>query len=122
MFKILDDTENGIVRIDFVGQVGPADYQISVPEFEKIIETRKPLRLLFDWTRFSGWNEDADSQKFFMRTRHQGDFERIAIVGEHKWRSAVTEIDEILDAEVRLFDVGDAGKAMRWLRNNCGPP
>ena len=122
MFEIFDDTENGIVRIDFVGQVGPADYQISGPEFEKIIKTRKPLRLLFDWTRFSGWSEDADSQKFFIRTRHQGDFERIAIVGEHKWRSAVTEFDGLLDAEVRLFDVGDAGKAMRWLRNNCGPP
>ncbi len=36
MFEILDDTENGIVRVAFVGEIGPTDYEVSAPAFEKI--------------------------------------------------------------------------------------
>ncbi len=82
--EILDDTENGIVRGAFVGQIQPTDCEVSAPTFEKIFETRKPLRLLLDWTRFSGWSQESESQAFFFRIRHRGDIERIAIVGESK--------------------------------------
>lgn len=29
MFEILDDTENGIVRVAFVGEIQPTDYEVS---------------------------------------------------------------------------------------------
>ena len=121
MIKILDDTENDIVNVVFDGQIGLKDYEISGPIIEKVIKARKPVRLLLDWTSFSGWSEESESQAFFFRTGHQGDFERVAIIGEHKWRSVATEFDAILDAEVRFFDTRDAGEAMRWLRDTCGP-
>ncbi len=50
--EILDDTENGIVRVALVGEIQPTDCEVSTPTFEKIFETRKPLRLLLDCTRF----------------------------------------------------------------------
>ena len=118
MFEILDDTENGIVRVAFVGEIQPTDYEISTPIFEKIIKTRKPLRLLLDWTRFSGWSQESESQAFLFRIRHRSDIERIAAVGESKWRSAATEIDTIVDADVRLYDTRNEDEAMRWLRND----
>jgi hypothetical protein len=118
MFEILDDTENGIVRVAFVGEIGPTDYEVSGPTFEKIIKTRKPLRLLLDWTRFSGWSQEAESQAFFFRIGHSRDMERVAIVGERKWRSAATEFDTIIDAEVRLYDTRSEDEAVRWLRSD----
>jgi hypothetical protein len=116
MFEILDDTENGIVRVACVGEIQPTDYEVSGPTFEKIIKTRQPLRLLLDWTRFSGWSQESESQAFWYRIRHRGDMERVAIVGERKWRSAATELDTIVDAEVRLYDTRSEDEAVRWLR------
>jgi hypothetical protein len=118
MFEVLDDTENGIVRVAFIGEIQPTDYEVSTPAFEKIIKTRKPLRLLLDWTRLSGWNQKSESQAFFFRIRYRGDIERIAIIGERKWRSAATDFETIVDAEIRLYDTRNEDEAMRWLRND----
>ncbi len=117
MFEILDDTENGIVRVAYVGEIQATDYDVSGPTFEKIAKTRQPLRLLFDWTRFSGWSEESESRAFWFRIRHRGGMERIAIIGERKWRSAATELDTIVDAEVRLYDTRSEDEAVRWLRD-----
>jgi len=121
MFEILDDTENDIVRVAFVGEIQPTDYEVIDPIFEKIIKTRQPLRLLFDWTRFSGWSQESESQGFWYRKQHRGDMERIAVVGERKWYSAVTELDTIVDAEVRLYDTRSEDEAVRWLRDDWKP-
>lgn len=118
MFEIIDDKENGIVRVAFVGEIGPTDYEASGPTFEMIVETQKPLRLLLDWNRFSGWNQESESQAFWFRIEHRGDIERIAIVGERKWRSAANEFDTIVDAEVRLYDTRSEDEAVRWLRKD----
>ena len=118
MFEILDDTENCIVRVAFVGEIQPTDYEISSPTFEKIIKAQKPLRLLLDWTRLLGWSHASESQTFWFRLRHRGDIDRVAIVGEGKWRSAATEFDTIVDAEVRLYDTRSEDEAVRWLRND----
>ncbi len=117
MFEILDDTENGIVRVACVGEIQPTDYEVSGPTFEKIIKTRQPLRLLLDWTRFSGWSEESESRAFWFRIRHRGNMERVAIVGERKWRSAAAELDSIVDAEVRMYDTRSEDEAVRWLRD-----
>ena len=121
MFEILDDTENGIVRVAYVGEIQPTDYEVIDPIFEKIIKTRQPLRLLFDWTRFSGWSQESESQGFWYRIQHRGDIERIAVVGEPKWHSAVTEFDNIVDAEVRSYDTRSEDEAVRWLRDDWKP-
>ncbi len=63
-------------------------------------------------------SQESESQAFLFRIRHRGDIERIAIVGESKWRSAATEIGTIVDAEVRLYDTRSEDEAMRWLRND----
>ncbi len=117
MFEILDDTENGIVRVAYVGEIQPTDYDVSGPALEKIIKKRQPLRLLLDWTRFSGWSEASESRAFWFRIRHRGAMERVAIVGEPKWRSAAAEFDTIVDAEVRLYDTRSEDEAVRWLRD-----
>ena len=117
MFEILDDTENGIVRVAYVGEIQTTDYDVSGPIFEKIAKMRQPLRLLLDWTRFSGWSEESESRSFWFRIRHRGAMERVAIVGESKWRSAAAEFDTIVDAEVRLYDTKSEDEAVRWLRD-----
>jgi hypothetical protein len=121
MLEIFDDTENGIVRLAYVGEIQPTDYEVLDPVFEKIIKTRQPLRLLVDWTRFSGWSQESESLAFWYRIRHRGDMERIAVVGEGKWHSAVTEFDTIVDAEVRLYDTRSEDEAVRWLRDDWKP-
>ena len=118
MFEILDDTENGIVRVACVGEIQLADYEVSLPAFEKIVKTRKPLRLLLDWTRLSGWSQESDSQTFFFRIEHRGDMERVAIVSERKWRSAASEFESLVNAEVRFYDTSSENEAVRWLRND----
>ena len=115
MFEILDNTENDIVRVAFVGEIQPTDFEVSGPTFEKIVNTRQPLRLLFDWTRFSGWSQESESQAFWFRKLHHDDFERVAILGDRKWRSAATDFDTIVDAEVRFFDTRSEDEAVRWL-------
>jgi hypothetical protein len=117
MFEIFDDTENGIIRVAFIGEIKPTDYEASVPTIEQIMERRKPIRLLFDWTRLSGWSEDSESQAFFYRKRLRGDIERVAIVGESKWRSAATEFEAIVETELRLYDTRSEDEAVLWLRN-----
>ena len=118
MFEILDDTENGIVRVACVGEIQPTDYEVSTPLFEKIIKTRKPIRLLLNWTRFSGWSQEAGSHAFWFRIGHRGDIDRVAIIGERKWLSAATEFETIVDAEVQLYDTRSEEEAVQWLRND----
>ena len=121
MFEILDDTENGIVRVACVGEIQPTDYEVLDPILQKMIEARQPIRLLLDWTRFLGWSQESESQKFWFRIRHRGEMDRIAVVGERKWHSAVTEVDTIVDAEVRLYDTRSEDEAVRWLRDDRKP-
>ncbi len=117
MFDIIDDTENGIVRVTCVGEIQSTDYGVSILPLENIIKTRQPIRLLLDWTRFSGWSEESESRSFWFRIRHRGAMERVAIVGESKWRSAATDFDTIVDAEVRLYDTRSEDEAVQWLRD-----
>ncbi len=115
MFDIFEDSEHGIIRVAFSEEIQPIDYEVSGPAFEKIIKSRKPFRVLFDWSRFLGWRQAAESQAFLFSVHHRSDFERTAFVGESKWRSEVAYFDRIVDGEVRLFDTKSEDEAMRWL-------
>ena len=91
MFEIRDDTENGIIRVAYIGEIKPTDFETIAPTLKKILKMRNLILLLLDWTRLSGWSDDSESQAFFIRKGLRGHIKRVAIVGESKWRSAATE-------------------------------
>ena len=118
MIEILDEPENGIVRVAFVGRIESTDYERSALILEKIMAARKPLRLLVDWTELLGWDAEAESQSFFFQMQHRRDIQRSSIIAPSRWRAAAADIERIVDAEFRFFDLEEAAEALPWLRSH----
>ena len=119
MIKILPETAGNVVGLRLVGEIGASDYEEMPPEFDIIVSNYAGVRIMLDWENLAGWTEEGESVRFFTRISYRKfDIERIAIVGEEKWRSEAGLMEEIVGCNVRLFDPADKEAAWRWLKND----
>jgi len=98
------------------------DYQRFAPRFEQALSRHKKIRVLFEMSRFHGWEARAlwDDIKFDMR--HFRDIERLAIVGEKKWQEWMAVFCRpFTTAEVRYFNHNDLNAARAWLAGKEEP-
>ena len=92
------------------------DYQQFVPEFERLIEKRGRIRVLFDMQDFHGWQAGALWEDIKFDVKHFRDIERVAIIGETKWEKwMATFCRPFTTAAIRYFDHSQADEARQWI-------
>jgi hypothetical protein len=78
---------------------------------------RGKIRLLILLERFEGWKRGDDWSDMHFYETHGASVERIAIVGEEKWRAdaQVFLLAGLRAAPVRFFGAGELEQARGWL-------
>ena len=116
MFKLMPINEDRVVGIKATGTLCDADYQSVAPDLEKLLARVAPVRVLLDWEDFEGWDEEAAAHAFHFRMSHRPDFQRVAVLGDHRCEKDANKLAEDLgEVPVRLFGVGERDKALAWL-------
>ena len=93
------------------------DFRQLAPQVEAIINKHGKIRLLIDGTRLEGWQDVSAFEAHAMFVKdHQASAERIAVIAPHEWQHWLIGMAKVfLHPEVRAFDRGQRGEAIRCL-------
>ncbi len=82
------------------------------------------ITLLFVLEQFQGWERDADWGDLEFYAAHDKDIEKIAIVGDEKWRDHGMAFAGagIRKAAVQFFPPAEDARARAWLLQGEGDP
>jgi len=114
--QLLQESPN-VFRMDISGTLNRSEVEQCEAQLSKEMEQGATVRLLVVLERFNGWSSDAWSDLgFYMK--HGNAIERIAIVGDEKWRSQALMFAnaDLRTAPVEFFSRGGLGIARAWLR------
>ncbi len=110
--------ENGgkLLTLEVSGKLEKADYELFVPEFERLIRQHGKLRVLIDMNDFHGWEVSALWEDTKFAVKHFSDIDRLAMAGEERWqRGMATFCKPFTKATVRYFEHVDVVEARKWL-------
>ena len=92
------------------------DYERIVPEIDSELEKRRPLRLLVEMRDFIGCSASAQWEESELESRFLHKIDRIAMVGESDWKSAMDLFRKTFTrAKVRFFSRQEADVAEDWI-------
>ena len=102
----------GNVEVKVTGKLTREDYEIFVPEMERLIKQHGKIRVLFDMHDFHGWEVAALWEDLKFDARHFKDIERLALVGEKAWEKGMAVFCRPFTmATIRYFDRSQVGEA-----------
>jgi len=119
---IARDLDGKVVTVTVSGRLGHESYEFLNPKIDEIVASEGKFRLVLDLAEFEGWTPRGawDDLKFGLK--RAGDVERVAVVGDHAWATAVAAMARPLTpAEVRHFSRRDLDAAQRWAREGLPP-
>jgi hypothetical protein len=117
--QIEDVADGKIVEVRVSGKLTTDEYKRFVPEFDRCVEKKGKIRLLFEMSQLRGWEAGAAWQDFKLSFKHFAHIERLAMVGEKKWQQLMSQLCRpFTTAEVRYFDHADIGVARKWLESD----
>jgi hypothetical protein len=81
------------------------------------------MRVLFEMCDFHGWDAGALWEEIKFDTRHFGDIERLACVGNRNWEKWLTEFCiPFTKAAIRYFGCAEEATARTWLAASDDSP
>jgi hypothetical protein len=105
-----------VFRLDVRGTLRKADLDLCQ---QRLIREagRSPVRLLFVLDGFEGWEPDASWNDLSFYVSHGDAIERIAIVGDERWRSQTLMFAgaDLRRAAVEFFPGNAVAEARGWL-------
>ena len=114
--KLFEENGGKLLAVHVSGKLTAADYELFVPEFERLVELHEKLRVLFDMADFHGWTAGALWEDTKFAYHHFHDITFLAVVGEKKWHKGMTTFCKpFTNAMVKYFDHADAEEARKWL-------
>ena len=112
----IETDDSGVVLIKASGGLSKADYERFVPEFERIVRARGPVRMVIEVDDFHGWELPGLWEDLKFDTTHEDDMGRVAIVGDRGWQEWGTRLSKpLFEAEMRYFNRDQAAAAGAWL-------
>ena len=110
------DTDN-IYRIEISGRLTAADFAVLQRSAGVQIEQAGKIRLLVVLTGFEGWAPGGNWRDLGFYVRHADNIERIAIVGDERWRSEALMFvgADLRQAPVSFFQTTEGSRAEAWL-------
>jgi len=121
MIETIETGSPTVVGLKLCGKLHDGDYKQFVPAMESILTTEGKVRLFIELEDFHGWDLHAawDDLKFSLK--HYSDFQRIAMVGDHKWEKWMASFCKpFTTAKVKYFDRSEVDAAWKWLENDEG--
>jgi len=110
------EMDGKILSIDLSGKLTKEDYQVFVPEFEKLIKKHGKLRVLITMDDFHGWEMAALWEDLKVDFKHWNDIERIAMVGDKAWQEGMSYFCKpFTTASVRYFGHHESERARQWI-------
>jgi glutathionylspermidine synthase len=112
----LTRNEGNLVTVRVSEKLTKGDYETLIPAWQRLLEEKGLLRMLFVMEDFHGWELGAAWDDFRFDVRRASEVERVAMVGEKRWQEWLAKIGEVFMPErVRYFDLADLAKAERWV-------
>ena len=106
-------------RLEISGVLLRAEFRQCEAELTSELDRVGSARLLFVLTAFEGWERHADWNDLAFYVKHGDAIERIAIVGDERWRSEALMFAgaDLRRAPVEYFEgsSSDDGAARAWL-------
>lgn len=117
MAVTLRHERDNIYRLDIGGVLRERDFDAVLQSAAAEIRRMGKIRLLVVFDQFEGWEKGADWRDLSFYVRHGDDIERIALVGDERWRSETLMFAaaDLRKAPVEFFSAADAGRARAWL-------
>lgn len=114
--ELSEETACKAVTMRVTGKLTKEDYELFIPELERLIKERGKIRILFDMHDFHGWDAGALWKDFKFDLKHFRDIERLAMIGEKAWEHGMAVFCRpFTTAKVRYFDRSNADDAKAWI-------
>jgi len=106
-----------VVVVRASGTLTDADYDHAVPEIENAVQLAQgPLHVMIRLEDFHGWEIGALWQELRFDAEHEGDFGRIAVLGETTLEEWATRLSAAFTkSEMRFFPLEREEEASAWL-------
>jgi len=113
----LQGEDGGICRVEIRGTLRKSDFARSQDDLAAEIRRQGRVRLLILLSAFEGWAPDAGWNDLSFYIKHGDDIDRIAIVGDEKWRSHALMFSAagLRRAPVEFFPDTALATARTWL-------
>ncbi len=113
----IEDKPTGkIVLLTFKEEINKEDCQRIIPQLEWLIQKNHKIRILVELRDFKEWTAGALWEGVNFETKHFNGVERMAIVGDARWKTGVAMfIKPFTSADVRYFDAHEMEKAKQWI-------
>ena len=107
---------DGIVTLSISGKLTQAELGAAQQALSAIIRQQGNVRILARAEQFAGWERDQWDD-FSFQAEHDDDIEKIAIVGEEKWKqlTLVFTAQGLRKFPIRYFLATELEKARGWL-------
>ena len=119
MIETIATSSPKVVGLKLGGKLHDEDFKRFEPMMETILTAEVKVRLFVQFEDFHGWDLRAawDDLKFGLK--HYSDFERIAMVGDHKWEKWMARsCKPFTNAKVKYFDKSEVDAAWKWLEED----
>ena len=117
MSTVLEHERANVYRLEIHGLLRKPDLTRCEETLVREMIRVGPVRLLIVLDAFEGWEPRSDWNDLSFYVKHGDDIERIAIVGDERWRSEALMFTaaDLRKGPVEFFssDAGDAARA--WL-------
>ena len=114
----LEQESPNVFRMDVSGTLRRSEIEQCEAELAQELGRGATVRLLVVLERFTGWSAGDNWNDLGFYVKHGDAIERIAIVGDEKWRSLALMFAnaDLRTAPVEFFPRGGIGIARAWLR------
>jgi hypothetical protein len=108
---------DNVFRLEVRGKLSRNDFERCQTVLISEMRRLGPVRLLFLLEEFEGWAPHDDWHDLTFYVKHGGMIERIAIIGNERWRSEslMFAAADLRKAHVEFFSEGKAADARAWL-------
>lgn len=114
--SIIERTEEKVMEVQLSGKLTSVDYKQFIPETERFINAVGKISVLMIMRDFHGWDMGGIWQDIKWDFKHFNRIERIAMVGEKKWQSAMSVVCKpFTRAEIRYFTMPELEQAREWV-------
>lgn len=106
-----------VYRVEIRGTLRKVELDRCMDELTPQIARAGSVRLLFVLEQFDGWEQGGDWGDLTFYVKHGDAIERIAIVGDERWRSEALMFAsaDLRKAPVEFFAADALGAARAWL-------
>ena len=111
-----EEVHGKVLEVDLHGRLSREDYEVFVPETEKLIGQYGKIRILVTMHDFHGWDAGALWADTKWNAKHFNQIERLAVVGEKTWHRLMTGFCRpFTSAQVRYFTHEQLAAARAWI-------